>query len=185
MTTRVRTSSSRKTGGTLPKRFQPPNVRAWRPEKRNFTLMGQPYHGKSRSVNCSQNLRRAMIYEFLIRRCLCLYEGTADAVCKEWGLTEQEIQKLEIVSPPTRVFNLIGSNAVAGRFGDLSDIECFYQTDGVWWLDCDPKYARCGVILPVRDPRQPRFITALRLFRSVRDPRPFMLRVRAERQAAA
>jgi hypothetical protein len=130
------------------------------------------------------SLRIAFVYEFLVRHCLNLCVDTARDIDRHWGIDPEDIDRLEIKSVPTFVTNLIGSNAVAERFGDLSDVPGFYQCRGLWWLDIDERLSRRGLVLPVRDPKRPLFITGLKVFRHARDERPFMLKVRQERIAA-
>ncbi len=134
-------------------------------------------------LHLQPKLRRSAVYQFLIRECLNFYVGTLRDIEQHWGLDRAEVDRLGIASPPTWVTNLIGANACAEKFGDLFDIPGFYSCNDLWWLDIDERLARRGVILPVRDPRRPNLITDLQVFRHVRDPRPFLLKVRTERKA--
>jgi hypothetical protein len=102
-----------------------------------------------------------------------------------WGLERDETDRLGLASPPTWVTNLIGSNACAEKFGDLADIPGFYKCDNLWRLDIDERLARRGLILPTRDPQRPLLIVGLRVFRHVRDEKPFILRVRSEGEKGA
>jgi hypothetical protein len=129
-------------------------------------------------------LRRSAVYHFLVRECLNFYVGTLRDIEQHWGLDRADVDRLGIASPPTWVTNLIGANACAEKFGGLADVPGFYCCGGLWWLDIDEGLARRGLILPVRDPKRPSLITNLQVFRHVRDPRPFLLRVRTERGAA-
>jgi hypothetical protein len=120
--------------------------------------------------------RRHFVYTILVRRCFVLYEDSLRAIINVWRLEEEQVFRLGIVNVPTRVYNLIGSQYLAEHFGDLSDIDGFYQLRGCWRLDIDERLAARGLILPVRDSRM--WVVALRVFRHVRDERPFLLRVR-------
>lgn len=127
-------------------------------------------------MRIEQSMRRHVIYAALVRLCLPLYEDTLRAICDVWQLEDRQVVRLGIVSAPTTVSNLIACDYLAHRFGDLSDVEGFYQLDGCWRLDLDEKLARRGLILSVRDSRMR--IIALRVFRHVRDKRSFILRTR-------
>lgn len=120
--------------------------------------------------------RRHFVYTILVRQCLVLYEDSLCAICNVWQLEEEQVFRLCIVNAPTIVYDLIGCNYLAERFGDLSDIDGFYRLRGCWRLDIDERLAARGLILPVRDSRM--WIVALRVFRHVRDKRPFLLRTR-------
>jgi hypothetical protein len=146
-------------------------------------LKGAKRNGNGLLALCP-DLRTAMVYEYLVRHCLNLYVDTARDIERHWGFEAEEIGRLELRSVPSFITNLFGSDACAERFGDLSDIPGFYRCRDHWWLDIDEPFARRGVIVPIRDPQRPTFITGLRVFRHVRDLHPFVLRVRQERVAA-
>jgi hypothetical protein len=129
-------------------------------------------------------LRRAAVLQFLVRECLGLHVSTLRDVEQVWGIDRLDIDRLGIASPPSHTFNVIGSGECARKFGDLSNVPGFYRCDGSWFIDVDERLARRGVVLPVRDRQRPNLIVDLQIFRHVRDSRPFLLRVRAERQAA-
>ncbi len=130
-------------------------------------------------------LRRAAVYEYLVRDCLNLYVDSLSDIERVWGLDREDVDRLGIVSCPSEVGNIIGAGACAQRFGELFDVPGFYRCSGCWWLDLDARLARRGLIVPVRDSRWPSLMSGLRIFRHVRDQRPFILRVRAERREAA
>ena len=131
-------------------------------------------------------LLRAAVYGYLVRECLTLTVNTVKDVDKAWGLDLEDIQRLGIVSVPSDVTNLIAACACRDRFGDqkLQQVPGFYKSGKCWWLDIDDRFARRGLIVPLR--RRCGLINViaeLQIFRHVRDQHPFRLRTRAERIA--
>ena len=135
-------------------------------------------HCSSSGGTLSPQVFRAAVFYYLVHECLNLYVDTMKDIERVWGLEEEEVFRLGICSCPSQVNNLIAASACAERFGELTRLPGFYLCDGCWWLDIDANLSCRGLFVPVRDSRL--WIVGLRVFRNVRDERPFMLRVRAQ-----
>jgi hypothetical protein len=121
------------------------------------------------------------VYWYLLIECLRLRVGTQ----RDLERAGIDFDRLAVTSPPSYEFNVIGSSECARKFGDLADIDGFYRcSNGSWWLDVDERLSTRGLIAPVRDSRRPSLVNDLKVWRHVRDPHPFLLRVRAERKTA-
>lgn len=148
---------------------------------------------------------RAAVHSYLIHNCFFLREATAQAIEKDWQLSQAEIERLRIRSCPSHIGNLLSSHECLKRFGRdaLSGTPGFYPFTResepcfcfewgsecvcalpCWRLDLDPRLADRGFVLPVRHSRYPMIFEALRIFRNTRDPQGFLLRLRTERRAA-
>ncbi len=138
----------------------------------------------ARALHQDKTLRVHLVYAYLVRRCLMLTTDAYRDITRAWQLDARTITSLGIVSVPSEVFNVVACGALAERFGDLSDVAGFFRRRDCWRLDVDAKLAGRGLILPVRDCWRLR-IVALRVFRHVRDERPFLLRTRTGEQLAA
>jgi len=146
---------------------------------------------------------QAGVYAFLIYNCFQLYEDTFQEVEKSWGLSKAAVTQLGLRSCPSLTLNLIAGAECLSRFGRdvLAETPGFYAytREGMicdchewrddcacalesWRMDLDPKLADRGVIVPVPHKKYG-WIDSLSVFRNVRDPRPFTLRVRTEAAA--
>ena len=110
--------------------------------------------------------------------------SVVQAIMRSWGCDEDLIKRLALTGYPSRVANVVIANETVQRFGDLSEVEGFYQHDGCWFMDLDERWADTGFLMPVTH-AQHGWISALMAFRNARDERPFRLKVRRERQEAA
>jgi hypothetical protein len=172
------------------------------------TLSPKSYYSQllsSLSPTLREVMPRAAIHSYLIHNCFSLSESTAKAIEKDWQYSQSEIDRLSIRSAPTRIGNLISSQACLKRFGRdallgtpgfyaltresepccclewRSDCVCAVES---WCLDLDPRLANHGFILPDRHSRNPMIFESLRIFRHSRDPQGFVLKLRTERRAA-
>ena len=126
-------------------------------------------------------IRRSAVLSYLLTYCLNIFSDTLQDIERVWGFDEEEISRLAIRSCPCRITNMFAADACAEKYGDLADIPGFYRCGDRWWLDLDERLAHRGLILPIRDSQRPFLITGVRVFRHLRDDRPFILRVRSER----
>lgn len=143
-------------------------------------------------------LFRAAVLYFFVNE-LPLKVDTYRAIAKDWNLDQNEADRLSVVSCPTKIENLIVSEACASKFGDISAVPGFYATDRLpcdcricdvcisgpcvcalksWRADIDERLAERGVIVPTRDSRG--WFAELWIYRNTRDQRPFPLGVRRE-----
>lgn len=105
---------------------------------------------------------------------------------REWMLSDDELDALEIKSVPPVIFNMVVANEIRKQIGEASDMREFTPTEnGLYLLNVPARFADCGVIQPIFDappfgsvsiknPR-PRNIRFLQVYRHAADTRPFIL----------
>jgi hypothetical protein len=129
---------------------------------------------QAKSLGCCP--MRHAVYGTLVRYYLCLYTNAHKAIMADWGIDDQIICRLGLVSIPTYTLNLLACQALAEKFGDLSDIPGFFRLRNCWRMDLDEELSGRGLILPIRNYRMQ--IVALRVFRHTQDQFPFILKTR-------
>jgi hypothetical protein len=92
-------------------------------------------------------------------------------------LDDDEIYRLGVCPVPSEIENIIFSNKLQKKFGDLSVCGCFYKTEDSWKLDVSPYLARSGLLFSVRNKRTG-LIEYLRVYRYPDDQKSFLLQLR-------
>jgi hypothetical protein len=153
--------------------------------------------------NALHHLAAPAIYSHLIHFCLDLRADTAGDIERGWSITPDEAHRLGLRSAPTWIGNLIASQACFEKFGaeilarvpgffsftrENSVCLCFEWNHEcvchleTWRLDLDSHLARRGVVVPLKERGM---IVGLKIFRSIKDSRPFSLVTRGANERGA
>jgi hypothetical protein len=151
----------------------------------------------------SPKLERAALLFFLVHECLNLKTCLVQDLQHHLKLTIAEIERREIRSIPSDAFNVSISTECLKKFGPtrLLASEVFYSFTRsgsvctcedwsntcqchleTWRLDVQPIYER-GLLLPLRDRRG--WYSDLLCFRDARDQKPFIVKLRADKEVGA
>ena len=105
---------------------------------------------------------------------LILTPRSRAAFAKEWMMSDEELDALEIKSVPSLTLNMVIANEMRKQIGTAEDIKEFFFTGNLYLLDAPSIYADSGVILPIKDASR-RNIKFLQLYRHTRDVRPMLI----------
>lgn len=130
---------------------------------------------------------RPALIAYLIDQCLSVTVDLAQTLEFHRGLSIQDIDRLGIRSIPSYIANLVISDECLKAFGPevLRASDLFFAiADDPWLLDIDEDHRDRGLLMPIMHKTHSYPIDLL-LLRHLKDRRPFSIRVRADRKAAA
>ena len=150
-------------------------------------------------------VERQCVIAFLVFECLPdLSEEVIRAIEEHHKLSPVDITRRQIKAIPTEDRNMMIAHDCLARYGPdlLQASSMFYgftrrgpcdYCEGrdlcccdleTWRLDIDPRLSKRGIVVPVLD-RRSGFFDDLLVFRHAQDDHPFILKVRANTEAAA